>query len=767
MAADEALLGTLEELRNLLQVRHNPDRRAFSMLKPNRYGSVKLAYTEEAFSAWAELLERHPGNHRPLHHLAIMHHARAFDLERSADPTQSDVHWQTALALWHRLWLDDGLWEALAGRLEEGPQNPVAHVRERWPVQLLQVHFDLALSDQCKHYRALQHVALALDSPFPAELKDEVRRRSYDRLTGHLSPDVWAPHTFAPDMIKPGLESICRYLEYDPGFVTALCDLLALLTKLQTGYVQQINATETEEDSHARMSRMRAVAAEYDPYLLRLEEHLGALSPDALSNLVVWHSRTGQLLGIMGNYAPAARHYHRARQVAAQDDGLAVPGQEAREGWLKSLLLHARERASALTRDNSGEEEARQVLASLADEPLDSGLCLFLRGNTWMHLGELARAQEDCQAALEKLAEEQLAVDPGVAGEARELEPVVRRLAQRVRDQRCAAEAQFYIDEAQREMVDGHLEAALVFLNQAEANESATAAVLFLRARCLFDLGRPAEAAVDASRAEGAAEAAGDGGALTMIRKIQAEIAAAPTPPAAQSPASGSDSAADLWPRALAAHTSGRSSEAKTYIDTVLGKDPSFFPALLLRAELHLEGGDPDRAVDEAVRLARLDALSPEERRAAQSLKARAMLSRAQQLVDDGAPDEALVDLEWILQRGEVADTDPAAVAGLKARALLARLRHRPDWLSPDQALTDAAWVAEGGRLSEPERAELDHLRALLLFERAQHRLASADRLGAAQDVALALECPDITADEREALQSLRDSLAGGPWPPA
>src|SRR5207253_3008492 len=121
-----------------------PERLALSDLGLTKDGAVITPYNDQAFQVWYDDLRSAPGNLRTLHHVAIMHHARAIDREKSNTPQQSDEDWQKALEYWHRLWSADEFWARVAEiACKNGSQKDkraVVELRERFPVLLLRMH---------------------------------------------------------------------------------------------------------------------------------------------------------------------------------------------------------------------------------------------------------------------------------------------------------------------------------------------------------------------------------------------------------------------------------------------------------------------------------------------------------------------------------------------------------------------------------------------------------------------------------------------------
>jgi hypothetical protein len=68
-----------------------------------RPARMERIYSDFSEKEWREVLRENPGDWLALHHLAILHHARAFDREAEGDAAAAKTDWMESHALWHRL----------------------------------------------------------------------------------------------------------------------------------------------------------------------------------------------------------------------------------------------------------------------------------------------------------------------------------------------------------------------------------------------------------------------------------------------------------------------------------------------------------------------------------------------------------------------------------------------------------------------------------------------------------------------------------------
>jgi hypothetical protein len=104
-----------------------------------------LPYTGTALPP---LLAAHAGDREDIgiiHHLAITHHARAWDLELAGDPTAA-TYWQQALGYWRVVSTSAEFWSGLDRRFTacaaEGEVSPLPDLRKHLLEHLLEVHVD-------------------------------------------------------------------------------------------------------------------------------------------------------------------------------------------------------------------------------------------------------------------------------------------------------------------------------------------------------------------------------------------------------------------------------------------------------------------------------------------------------------------------------------------------------------------------------------------------------------------------------------------------
>jgi hypothetical protein len=162
------------ELRASLTTSLNPDQQAYAALVKD--GELH-PWTEQAEAIWARASGSDPWRD---HHMAILHHAKAYDLEMAGSP-EAFQHWTAALRLWSAVHADDAFWGRMARHLSERMGTEIAPgvidgVWARLPRELLEPHRDLIAAYQASNpERARSHMLIMTSAPFDPDVIDGIR----------------------------------------------------------------------------------------------------------------------------------------------------------------------------------------------------------------------------------------------------------------------------------------------------------------------------------------------------------------------------------------------------------------------------------------------------------------------------------------------------------------------------------------------------------------------------------------------------------------
>ncbi|MFG2026971.1 hypothetical protein [Streptomyces sp. NPDC048825] len=242
-------------------------------------------WSAESVRLW-ELIDDSPAHS---HHLAVAHHARAYELQGSAlagtqSATRARTEWTEALRHWAAVHGDDAYWQELHRRLEAatGTSVPVAvvdAVRGRLPRDLFEPHIALAARMHATDPRhAREHLAFVTSSGFPARdiaaarkvlVRDAVeaalaavQQQEYAAASARLQP--WLrldPDN--PDLLRTALIVLRHQVETEWFDARRPHQLVPLLTKMQ-GIEKRLGPDAAGQDRElagelARLAFWRAV----------------------------------------------------------------------------------------------------------------------------------------------------------------------------------------------------------------------------------------------------------------------------------------------------------------------------------------------------------------------------------------------------------------------------------------------------------------------------------------------------------------------------
>src|SRR5262249_49501513 len=91
---NQSMYDLLRQFRSELQAHNTLETQVRAELRPNRFGWTEKLYADPASDLWRKLQDAFPHDVIAVHHLAVMHHARAFDRELVSDFWAADRDWR-------------------------------------------------------------------------------------------------------------------------------------------------------------------------------------------------------------------------------------------------------------------------------------------------------------------------------------------------------------------------------------------------------------------------------------------------------------------------------------------------------------------------------------------------------------------------------------------------------------------------------------------------------------------------------------------------
>jgi hypothetical protein len=180
-----------------------------------------LPYTEPALGELAVAHARDPEDIGVVHHLAIAHHARAWDLELAGGGWAAR-EWERALGYWRVIAASAEFWNRLERKYREcdpeAAASPVAALRRDLLEDLLDVHVDFIrrYSESQTPDRANAHLEIVRRASIPPAVRRRLTDKVFDAMTGSV-PEAKATRNF-----ESALTLIERFLALFPDHLPAL-----------------------------------------------------------------------------------------------------------------------------------------------------------------------------------------------------------------------------------------------------------------------------------------------------------------------------------------------------------------------------------------------------------------------------------------------------------------------------------------------------------------------------------------------------------------
>jgi len=482
------VLARLDTLHGELDAAANPHRMALRHLGlTDAFSGARTPYHQDAFAVWSDLRRRNSSDWESAHHLAIMHHARAFDLEFGAHPEESDVDWAAAMELWHRLWQADGFWEGKAASTASRiPPGVWRSLREQLPTLLLTLHYDIAFdAAQARVHRAKYHLGLVHAAPYPSDAKEAVQRDAYTRFISVVPPAVWQFQETNPETIKVGTDRIEAFLALDPGCVPALEDAVRLQARLLSAWNTDLGAMGDDKRKRKQLLQtVRAAADRWRPYFDQLAG-VRQLDEEVRQKLGRWYRLMGDVHCALDQEETSIGFYAQGVKSTLPEDD---EHRRCRNEVVETRALVARELAGGK------KPNAKSYCDDVRRSPDLTIKAHFLLANAYAVLEEFDAAEAVCERGL--------SIEPQV-NDVEEIEEQARghqhleELLSHVRQGRSIRQAKELLDKAMELIKADREPDALPLLNRAAILAPELAMVYFVRCQCHITLLDPDEARED------------------------------------------------------------------------------------------------------------------------------------------------------------------------------------------------------------------------------------------------------------------------------
>jgi len=181
-----------------------------------------LPYTDAAIRRLTEIHNRNPDDIAVVHHLAIAHHARAWDQELQGRSQPAAREWETALGYWRQIASTAEFWTAQKAKLHacqaDADAAELDELRRNLLEHLLTIHVDFV-----RHYiegnqpqRAAAHIELVRRSRVPPREKKRLVERIFQAMTSTV------PNACAAGEFRAALQRVDSFLALFPDHLSAL-----------------------------------------------------------------------------------------------------------------------------------------------------------------------------------------------------------------------------------------------------------------------------------------------------------------------------------------------------------------------------------------------------------------------------------------------------------------------------------------------------------------------------------------------------------------
>jgi tetratricopeptide (TPR) repeat protein len=247
-----------------------------------------LPYTDEALAEFEAARQCEPDDIGVVHHLAIAHHARAWDLELQGDK-QASAAWEVALGYWSFLAASREFRSGLEAKLLTCDPNVdpmlIADMLNNLTEMLLDVHVGF-INYYCElgeEIRARSHVELIERVKLEAAMKARFVEKVFEAQTSSV-PEAKANRSYTS-----ALTTVERFLKLFPDQLSAL----RMYMEVCAEYLGTLSYKVEEND----WPEILRVAACVEPYARRLEVHaqlddepLAKSALEALATKIAFHA---------------------------------------------------------------------------------------------------------------------------------------------------------------------------------------------------------------------------------------------------------------------------------------------------------------------------------------------------------------------------------------------------------------------------------------------------------------------------------------------
>lgn len=189
---------------------------------------------------------------------------------------------------------------------------------------ILAIHYDIALDKETRDKRksrAKFHIAMVHKAPFDAHHRAQAQRAAYNRHIQSVPDKVWQPNELREEVLGKGLRAIVEYLDFDPGCMAALEDVLRLQVRLlRTRLEDLLPAVANKSDYSRLIGLLKRDGDHWRPYFDQLVQIADELDGDIRQELCFWYRTMAQVARSLNRESEAIPLYEAGVAAGIDDE---------------------------------------------------------------------------------------------------------------------------------------------------------------------------------------------------------------------------------------------------------------------------------------------------------------------------------------------------------------------------------------------------------------------------------------------------------------
>lgn len=336
--------------------------RALQSLKINRSnGWCAELYTRDSEELWNKQLEITPSDTDTMHHLAILHHSRAFDLEHGVTADKSDADWVKAEEYWDKLLHSDEFWERLIGDTEGITPAHKKKLKDIYYLKILETHFTMAYSPEMTLKRGKFHVTHVLTTEVNREIINEIRRKVYESYINKFPDEIWIGSNTDITVLTDACVKIKKILDVDPECLPALMDIIRIQYRVLEALAQK--KAENQDDKEAVKTiylEINEMAKQWQAYFDLCVLYKDELTYDLIENIIIWYRYNGDNKGNIADWEGAIKCFENILLLDPENE-------QDKKYALESIPIYHALYARDLAEKNAGDAKSECNKAAARD----------------------------------------------------------------------------------------------------------------------------------------------------------------------------------------------------------------------------------------------------------------------------------------------------------------------------------------------------------------------------------------------------------------